>query len=64
MAKWLMPKDFMWDLPVCSKCHHETSDPGNFCANCGRKMKESWNQSKKIKKKELKRNFILKEVTK
>lgn len=40
---WIFnPKDAiesMFTLPKCSECGFESSDAGNFCSNCGAKMK-------------------------
>lgn len=31
--------DLMFAKPKCSKCGFESSDGGNFCPNCGARMK-------------------------
>lgn len=42
-AEWIFnPKDaieLMFTKPKCSECGFESSDGGNFCPNCGAKMK-------------------------
>lgn len=42
-GKWIFnPKDaieLMFTLPKCSECGFESSDCGNYCSNCGAKMK-------------------------
>ncbi len=42
-GKWIFnPKDaieLMFTLPKCSKCGFESADCGNFCSNCGAKMR-------------------------
>ena len=43
MGEWIFnPKDaieLMFTKPKCSECGFESSDGGNFCPNCGAKMK-------------------------
>lgn len=42
-GKWIFnPKDaieLMFTLPKCSECGFESADCGNYCPNCGKKMK-------------------------
>lgn len=42
-GEWIFnPKDaidLMFTLPKCSKCEFESADGGNFCPNCGARMK-------------------------
>ena len=48
-GEWIFnPKDaieLMFMKPKCSKCDFESSDGGNFCSNCGAKMKGADNDS-------------------
>ena len=41
--RWIFnPKDaieLMFTLPKCSVCDFESADGGNFCSNCGAKMR-------------------------
>ena len=43
MGEWIFnPKDaieLMFTKPKCSECGFESSDGGNYCPNCGARMK-------------------------
>lgn len=42
-GEWIFnPKDaieLMFTLPKCSECGFESADGGNFCSNCGARMR-------------------------